>query len=157
MKICSILLPKKKTIILSWSDTYQTDPNTSSIFLHIQSTQKKWTTYDLYTIHTGYKTALKEHRVKIIKVKLVLLKPVLSNSQQLTLIIVPKPLERKIFSHFHAVPTSFHMGEYKTLYRMRIRFFWTGLRTDVTAWVKGCARCLSYNVWRNWKQELHFY
>ena len=40
---------------------------------------------------------------------------------------------------------------------MRLRFFWTGLRTDVTAWVKCCSHCLSYNVWRNWKQELHFY
>ena len=35
--------------------------------------------------------------------------------------------------------------------------FWPGLRTDVIAWVKGCAHCLSYNVWVDRKQELHLY
>ena len=34
---------QKKTIILNWSDSYQTNPDTFSIFLHIQSNQKKWT------------------------------------------------------------------------------------------------------------------
>ena len=31
----------KKNSILNWSDAYQTDPNTSSIFLHLQSNQNK--------------------------------------------------------------------------------------------------------------------
>ena len=39
---------------------------------------------------------------------------------------------------------------------MLLRSLWTGLRTDITAWVKGCTHCLSYNVCRNRKQELHF-
>ena len=39
---------------------------------------------------------------------------------------------------------------------MRLRFSWPGLRTDVTTRANGCAHCLSYNVWRNQKQELHF-
>ena len=39
---------------------------------------------------------------------------------------------------------------------MKPQFFCPGLRTDVTAWVKVCTHYLSYNVCRNWKQELHF-
>ena len=53
--------------ILNLSGAYQTDPDTSSIFLHIPPNQNKWTTSDLATIHTGYRTALKEHIIQIIK------------------------------------------------------------------------------------------
>ena len=39
---------------------------------------------------------------------------------------------------------------------MRMRFFWPGLRNDVKKWVKGCANCVAYNVWRNRRSETHF-
>jgi len=48
------------------------------------------------------------------------------------------------------------MGEYKTLFRMRLRFFWPGLCKDVKEWVKGCAHCNSYNIWETRKSELYF-
>ena len=53
--------------ILNWSDAYQTDPDTSSILLHIQLNKNKWAASDLDTIHTGYITALKERRIQIFK------------------------------------------------------------------------------------------
>ena len=87
---------------------------------------------------------------------MALLKPILDHYQQLALIIAPNPLQQNKFSHFHAGPTCSHMSKYKTLYRMKLRILWPGLRIYVTAWVKGCAHCLSYNVWRNRRQELHF-
>ena len=60
--------------------------------------------------------------MKIIKEKLVLLKPILASAQQLALLILPKLLRPKIFSHFRAGHTGSHMGEYKKLYRMQLRF-----------------------------------
>ena len=48
------------------------------------------------------------------------------------------------------------MGEYKTLYIMRLQLFWPKLREDVKQWVKFCAHCVSYNIWRTRKHELHF-
>ena len=89
MRLWSILFTQKKTSILNWSDTYQTHPNTSSILLHVQSTQNKWIANYLATIHTGYRTALKERIIQIIKGKLVFLKHILDYAQQLSLIIVP--------------------------------------------------------------------
>ena len=86
----------KLPIVLSWCEAYQTKPDTSSIFLHIQSTHKNWNAIDLVAIHNGYRTALKERRIQIIKGKLVLLKHILANSQKLALIIVPKPLQQKV-------------------------------------------------------------
>ena len=48
------------------------------------------------------------------------------------------------------------MGEYKTLFRIRMRFFWPGIRNDIKDWVKNCAHCCSYDIWRNRKSELYF-
>ena len=44
----------------------------------------------------------------------------------------------------------------KTLFRIRLRFFWPTMREEVKTWVKGCAHCISYNVWRSRMSELHF-
>jgi hypothetical protein len=38
------------------------------------------------------------------------------------LVIVPEGLQRIIFEAYHANPTSGHLGEYKTLHRIRLRF-----------------------------------
>ena len=48
------------------------------------------------------------------------------------------------------------MGEYKNLFRICMRFFWPGIRKDIKLWVKNCAYCCAYNVWRNRKSELYF-
>ena len=48
------------------------------------------------------------------------------------------------------------MGTYKTLFRLRMRFFWTNMREDIKQWEAKCAHCVSYNVWRNRKSEMHF-
>ena len=119
-------------------------------------TEEKWTATDLATIHTGYRTTLKEYRIKTTKEELVLLKPILDHAQQLPLNIFPKPLQRKVFSHFYDGHTGSHMGEYRTLYLTQLRFFSAGLRTDVTERFKCCAHFLSYNVWRNCKQWIIF-
>ena len=47
------------------------------------------------------------------------------------------------------------MGEYKTLFRLRLRFFWPEMRDEVKTWVKRCAHCVSYSVWCTQTSELH--
>ena len=39
---------------------------------------------------------------------------------------------------------------------MRLRFFWDGLCKYVKEWVKECAHCNSYNIWKTQKHELYF-
>ena len=86
----------------------------------------------------------------------MLFKPILANHRHDMLIIVPISLRRKIFSHYHTCPSSGHIRELKKLYRIRLRLFWPKLRKDIKHWVKNCAHCIAYNVWRNHRQELHF-
>ena len=47
------------------------------------------------------------------------------------LILVPTELRRVIFSYFYAGQSGGHMGEYKTPFRIRMRFFWPGIRKDI--------------------------
>ena len=87
---------------------------------------------------------------------LVLYKTMPVNHQYVSLIILPQSMRISIFSHLLAWPSRDHVGRYKTLYIMRIWFFWTKLREDIKKWVKVCVKCVSYNVWRTRKQWLHF-
>ena len=48
------------------------------------------------------------------------------------------------------------MGEYKTLYRIKLRFFWPKLRSDIHRWIKECPHCQLTFRWRRRGQELMF-
>ena len=88
--------------------------------------------------------------------KLLLFKAMNMDSKIISFIIVPTSLRRTLFDHYHGGPSGGHMGEYKTLYRIRMTFFWPGLREEIKKWVAACAHCVSYNVWRTRSSELHF-
>ena len=47
-------------------------------------------------------------------------------------IVVPFILRHKIFNLIHHTPVARYMGEYKTLYRIRLRFSWPRMCTDIT-------------------------
>ena len=81
----------------------------------------------------------------------MIFKPILANQRHVILIIVPRSLQQQIFSHFHAGPGGGHMRD-----RIRLRFFWPKLRENIKEWVKNCGHCVSYNIWRNRRQELYF-
>ena len=48
------------------------------------------------------------------------------------------------------------MGEYKTLFLICMRLFWSGIRKDMKEWVKKCVHCYAYNIWRNRKNGSYF-
>ena len=76
----------------------------------------------------GYQQHLKKNIIHIMGDKLVLLKPVNTQSKYISLIIVPHVLRRKLFSHYHVGPSGGHLGAYKTLFRLRLSFFWMTIR-----------------------------
>lgn len=61
-----------------------------------------------------------------------------------------------LFLTYHDSPVAGHMGIYKTLHRLRKRFFWPKMRLDILGWIKRYPKCAAYNVWRNFANELHF-
>ena len=91
-----------------------------------------------------YRANLKASLIYKLHDKLVLYKPIFRNVKHIGLIIAPLSFRRIIFSHYDAGPRGGHMGEYKTLFRIRTRFY------------KMCAHCISHDIWRNRKSELYF-
>ena len=142
---------------IDWTDAYSADSSTAIMLEQFNRDKKPtWTDELLQKVKKEYHTFLKQNLIGILHRKLVLYKPIFRHKRYVTLIIVPETLRRKIFSHYHAGPSGGHMGEYKTLFRIRMRFYWPGIRKNVKDWVKCCAHCCAYNIWRNRKSELYF-
>ena len=88
--------------------------------------------------------------------RLVFFEQVATTANQICRIVVPISLRRTIFSLLHASPAAGHMGEYKTLYRIRLRFFWPRMRSDIHQWIKECPHCRLTFHWRRRGHELMF-
>lgn len=56
-------------------------------------------------------------------------------------VIVPMSEGREILEQCHDERTSGHLVVSKTLERVRNRFYWTGLQSDVRSYVTGCPHC----------------
>ena len=55
---------------------------------------------------------------------------------------IDDPKERKlVMNDFHILPTSGHAGINRMIANIRKKYFWTGLQTDVTEFVKQCSLC----------------
>ena len=142
---------------MDWKSAYMNDASTRIMLPMLQQTDKpNWSAEQLNGVEVEYRSFLQDKFIGVLHDKLVYYKPIFRDSRHIALIIVPRLLRRKIFTHYHAGPSGGHMGEYKTLYRIRMRFYWPSMRADIKNWVKSCAHCCAYNVWRNKKSELYF-
>ena len=56
-------------------------------------------------------------------------------------IVLPKSLVENVLKELHDSPTSGHLGISKTTERVKQRFFWFGMTTDVEKWCKSCDVC----------------
>ena len=145
------------TATLYWSSSYVLDQS-MGLMLNILRTNSKhtWSKDELSRVDTAYKQHLWENIIVSCNGKLILLKPIFQNFRSIGLIVFPTSLIQNKISHYHARPTGGHMGEYKTLFRIRLRFFWPISREDMKEWVKVCAHCVSHTVWRYRKSEMYF-
>lgn len=58
-------------------------------------------------------------------------------------IVLPTSLRQNVLHQLHNVPTAGHLGVKKTLQKVRLRYFWYGLRRDVEHWISKCDTCAS--------------
>ncbi len=127
-----------------WTSAYSQDPDTALLHKRL-STATPFSKSDITTLHSAYRDYIRQDRLSLLDGKLVVFQPVQNNTEMLMLIVVPLSLRRDIFSAYHASPSTGHMGIYKTLHRIRLRFFWPLSRKDVTAWVLQCPHCIASN------------
>ena len=56
-------------------------------------------------------------------------------------LVVPLTLQKDILHHLHSGAVGGHLGEDKTLNRLRERFYWPGHTEDVRKWCQQCPEC----------------
>jgi hypothetical protein len=123
---------------------------------HLQSKSSFSRTDLSQVLHSAYCDYIRQERIAIVDQRLVVLQPVQNNTEQLMLIAVPQSLCRGVFSAYHATPIAGHMGVYKTLHRIRLRFFWPHSQKDVTNWVLQCPHCIAADGTVSCNSELIF-
>ena len=111
---------------------------------------------DITSLAVTYRRDIAQNLLCIINGRLVYLELITVSSNYLCRIVIPLSLRRVIFDVLHASPATNHMGEYKTLYRIKFRFFMHRMRKYIKAWVKQCTHCMLNYVWRRHDQEVMF-
>ena len=56
-------------------------------------------------------------------------------------VVAPKEIREDIMQQLHEGAFGAHLGENKTLYQLKERFYWPGHSDDVKKWCKTCATC----------------
>ena len=124
----------------AWTSAYAVDPVTDTLFRHLSS-GLAWSPALISKLHPAFQQFARDDNLCIHHGRLVV-RQSLQSGTSLLLIIVPSSLRRLIFNVFHGSPIGGHFGIYKTLFRIRMRFFWPRCRQDVIDWIKECAHCI---------------
>ena len=140
----------------NWQQAYEEDIDTRQILQMISTGVKIVNRKQLKTIHQAYHPHMMDNNISIDNGKLILTKPLPLQGKAIKLIIVPRGLRRLLFEHYHGGPTGGHMGEFKTLHRLRVRFFWPRMRKDISDWVQQCGQCIAAKSWKQRKNDLYF-
>ena len=104
----------------------------------------------------SYCTAITHNLIGLLEGRLVYYEPVPTVTNHICRIIVPLSLRCTIFTLMYVTPVSERMGEYKILYRIKLKFFWPRLRSDDTEWIKQCPHSMITYRRRRQGQQLIF-
>lgn len=58
--------------------------------------------------------------------------------------VVPKHQRIHVIKENHDLPTAGHCGVYKTYERLKQRYYWPKMRSDITKYIKHCPACLAH-------------
>ena len=92
-----------------WKSPYAEDDGTSFVMKLLQP-NSEFSEKDLRIHHASYHHSLREHRMKFLNVRIVIMTPIGSVNRFLILIVVPKRLRRKIFHTYNNIPMGVHMN-----------------------------------------------
>jgi hypothetical protein len=140
---CLMEVPKKLPTLQEWTNAYLEDKDTSVIYVYLKKEGgKEWPNAIISKVNPVYRPYLRDNRISYQNGRLVAFQKLSASNRPLVLVIVPEGLQRIIFEAYHANPTSGHLGEYKTLHRIRLRFLFPDCRKKVKEWVNKCPDCI---------------
>ena len=152
---CFIASARSLPTSSEWLEAYKADPDCNFILTLCSEQEGDVVTETrLRTIHEQLRPYVRERRFRWHQGRIVLHQLLGVSNKTLQLILVPPPLRHFIFSAYHSTPAMGHFGEYKTLHRIRLRFFWPNCRRDVTDWIAACPDCVLSNSKTHKSREL---
>ena len=129
-----------------WSSGCTTDPILEPIFSALTADPNH--TFDesfLKSLPSSYSSPLRDRLINLHHGRLTYSQPLSATGRCLLLIIPPDSLRRRIFELLHSNPASGHLMAFKTLHRIRLRFYWHKMRSDIESWIKSCPDCILSN------------
>ena len=106
----------------NWDEAYQNDSETK-LFLDHLSINAPLDQSTIRTLPAAYRTAIARYQIGLLSGRLAYYEHITLAHKHICRIVVPLSLRRKFFVLMHASHVAGHMGEYKTLYHIRLRFF----------------------------------
>ena len=151
---CFILQPL--TAKHTWQTAYQEDSDTKIFYDHF-TLNAPLNQSTILNLPEAYRTALSCNQLGLLEGRLVYYEQLSFANKHIYRIVVPLLLRHKIFNIIHATLFAGLMGEYKTLYRIRLRFLWPRMRADIKEWIQQCPQYALTYCWRRRGQELMFF
>ena len=130
----------------NWDEAYQNDSETK-LFLDHLSINTPLDQSTIRTLPAAYRTTIARNQIGLLSGRLVYYEQITFAHKHICRIVVLLSLRRKMFVLIHASPVAGHMGEYKNLYRIRLRFFGPRMRTDIKKWIQQCPNCILTCRW----------
>ena len=112
-------LPARK----QWFTAYKDDPDTNFLMEHLRH-NALMDRLCITKLAVTYRKAIAHNLLCIVNCRLVYLESVIVSTNHVCRIIVPLSLPHIIFNAMHPSPSTRHIAEHKTLYRLKFRFFW---------------------------------
>ena len=104
-----------------WTRAYNNDPHTK-VLIERLSISSPLDTPKILHLPAAYRTAIARNLLGILKSRLVYYEKIATVTNHIYRIVVPISLRRIIFNIMHTTPIAGHIGKYRTLYRIKLRF-----------------------------------
>lgn len=59
---------------------------------------------------------------------------------------VPQPLRNRVLRENHDAPTAGHLGIAKTIARISQNYYWPGMSSEISRYVRNCVSCQEYKI-----------
>ena len=99
----------------------------------------------LADVNHNYRAALRQSLITIENDLLIYKEPIDGSSSYTRLQIVPTELRNVIFVAFHTNPIGGHLNAYRTMHRVRLRFYWPGMFSYIKKMCSACPGCALSN------------
>ena len=102
----------------------------------------------------AYRTDINRNLLELLESKCVYYELIPTITAHICRVTIPTSLRHTNIDLMHTTPVAGHMGEYKILYRIRLRLFWLRLRSDFPEWTKKCPHYMLTYRWRRYVQKI---